>query len=82
MVNKIPNAGMYAVALAIATVGALWLGVPLATLALLAVVLVCPLMMMFMMRGMHGRESGGGDQGRGHTHEQHDQQHRHPSVQE
>ncbi|MGW3124079.1 DUF2933 domain-containing protein [Streptomyces sp. NPDC001107] len=48
------NYGLYAVAVAIAVVGALALGVPVGTLALLAVVLACPLMMFFMMRGMHG----------------------------
>ena len=53
------NYGLYAVALAIAVVGALWLGLPVSTLALLGLVLVCPLMMFFMMRGMHG---GGHDQ--------------------
>ncbi len=49
-----PNLGLYAVAIAIAFVGALWLGVPASTLVLLAVVLACPLMMIFMMSGMHG----------------------------
>ena len=50
------NYGLYAVAVAIAVVGALWLGVPVGTLALLGLVLVCPLMMFFMMRGMHGSD--------------------------
>ncbi len=58
---KNPNYGLYAIALAIAVVGGLWLGVPVGTLVLLGLVLVCPLMMLFMMRGMHG----GGD-GHGH----------------
>jgi len=49
-----PNFGMYAAAIAITVVGALWLGVPADTLVLLAVVLACPLMMIFMMSGMHG----------------------------
>ncbi|MFI2372166.1 DUF2933 domain-containing protein [Streptomyces sp. NPDC018833] len=52
--NNNKNYGLYAVALAIAFVGALALGVPLGTLALLAIVAACPLMMFFMMRGMHG----------------------------
>lgn len=56
--------GLYAVALAIVVVGALWAGVPVGTLALLGMVLVCPLMMIFMMRGMHG-----GDSGEGHRHD-------------
>lgn len=60
--NKNPNYGLFAVAVAIAIVGALWLGLPLGTLALLAIVLVCPLMMMFMMRDMHGGGHSGGPQ--------------------
>jgi hypothetical protein len=48
--------GLHAVALAIVVVGALWLGLPLNTLAVLGLVLVCPLMMLFMMRGTHGGE--------------------------
>ncbi|WP_354637155.1 DUF2933 domain-containing protein [Kitasatospora camelliae] len=48
------NYGLYAIAVAIAVVGALALGVPVGTLALLGIVAVCPLMMFFMMRGMHG----------------------------
>jgi len=55
-----PNYGLYAIAVAIAVVGALWLGVPLGTLVLLGLVLACPLMMLFMMRGMHS-ESGRGE---------------------
>ncbi|MCX5275391.1 DUF2933 domain-containing protein [Streptomyces virginiae] len=52
--NNNRNYGLYAIAIAIALVGALALGVPLGTLAILAIVAVCPLMMFFMMRGMHG----------------------------
>ncbi|MGP4050640.1 DUF2933 domain-containing protein [Streptomyces sp. 2A115] len=48
------NYGLYAIAAAIALVGALALGVPLATMVWLAIVAACPLMMFFMMRGMHG----------------------------
>ncbi len=51
---KSKNFGLYAVALAIVVVGALWAGLPASTLLVLAVVLACPLMMFFMMRGMHG----------------------------
>jgi hypothetical protein len=54
------NYGLYAVAVAIAVVGALALGVPVATLFFLAIVLACPLMMFFMMRGMHGQDMHGG----------------------
>ncbi|MBC9713916.1 DUF2933 domain-containing protein [Streptomyces sp. TRM66268-LWL] len=57
------NYGLYAIALAIAVVGALWIGVPLGTLTFLVLVMACPLMMIFMMRGMH---SGGGMHGGGH----------------
>ncbi|QLH25298.1 DUF2933 domain-containing protein [Streptomyces sp. Rer75] len=48
------NYGLYAIALAIGIVGALALGLPVQTLILLGVVLACPLMMFFMMRGVHG----------------------------
>lgn len=47
------NYGLYAIALAIIAVGALALGVPPSSLVFLAVALACPLMMLFMMRGMH-----------------------------
>ena len=51
------NMGLVAVAAAIAFVGALWAGVPLAALAPL-LFLACPLMMIFMMKGMHGGDDG------------------------
>ena len=38
-------------------------GVPLRALLPFAVLLACPLMMAFMMRGMHGGGSGGGHGG-------------------
>lgn len=60
---KTSNLGLFAVAGAIAFVGALWAGVPVLGLAPLLVVLACPLMMIVMMRGMHG----GGSQDRDHT---------------
>jgi hypothetical protein len=44
-----PNLGLYAVAAAIALVGALWFGVPAGTLAFVGIALMCPLMMMLMM---------------------------------
>lgn len=62
MTNK--DYGLYAIALAIAVVGALWLGVSAGTLALLGLAVACPLMMMFMMRGMH--RGDGHDQHAGH----------------
>jgi hypothetical protein len=46
--------GLYAIALAIMVVGLVAVGVPMSTLLFTAFVLVCPLMMMFMMAGMHG----------------------------
>ncbi|MET9833528.1 DUF2933 domain-containing protein [Streptomyces sp. NPDC006385] len=50
MTNK-RHYGLYALALAIAFVGALALGVPSGTLAILTLIAACPLMMFFMMRG-------------------------------
>jgi hypothetical protein len=64
--NNNRNYGLYAIAVAIAVVGALALGVPLGDLAFLLIVLACPLMMFFMMRGMHG---GGDLHGRGPGHD-------------
>ena len=52
----------YAIAAAILIVGLVALGVPISNLLFLGVILVCPLMMMFMMRGMgagtttHGKD--------------------------
>ena len=46
------NNGLYAVAAAILVVGFVALDVPLGSLALLGLALMCPLMMIFMMRGM------------------------------
>jgi CBS-domain-containing membrane protein len=46
--------GLYAIALATAVVGLVALGVPASTLLVAALALACPLMMMFMMAGMHG----------------------------
>jgi hypothetical protein len=51
---KSSNLGLFAIAAAIAFVGALWAGVPLAGLAPALIFLACPLMMIFMMKGMHG----------------------------
>jgi DUF2933 family protein len=52
------NLGLFAIAAAIAFVGTLWAGIQLTGLATLLVVLACPLMMIFMMRDMHGGGSG------------------------
>jgi len=51
---KSSDMGLFAIAAAIAFVGALWAGVPLAGLVPVLVFLACPLMMVFMMKGMHG----------------------------
>jgi choline-glycine betaine transporter len=61
--------GLFAVATAIAFVGALWSGLPLAGLAPALIVLACPLMMVLMMKGMHG----GGDSEHSDTDESRDQ---------
>jgi choline-glycine betaine transporter len=66
---KSSNYGLFAVAAAVVFVGVLLAGVPLETLALLLILLACPLMMIFMMKGMHG----GGNDHTGHDHD-------HPST--
>ncbi|MCX5613284.1 MULTISPECIES: DUF2933 domain-containing protein [unclassified Streptomyces] len=55
--NNNKNYGLYVIALAIALVGSLALGVPIGTLAVLLIALACPLMMFFMMRGMDHDDS-------------------------
>jgi hypothetical protein len=52
--------GLYAVALAILIVGLVAVGVPASTLLIASLILVCPLMMFVMMRGMHGGEGHSG----------------------
>ena len=47
---------LYAIALAVLIVGLVYAGVPLGTLVVLPLILVCPLMMLFMMRGMTGMD--------------------------
>lgn len=49
--------GLCVLGAAVLAVGALALGVPASSLWTLALVAVCPLMMIFMMRGMHGESS-------------------------
>jgi hypothetical protein len=55
----------YVLAAAILTVGAIAFGFPVSSLWILGFVVLCPLMMMFMMGGMHGGDghSGHGDGG-------------------
>ena len=55
-------------------VGALAFGVPAPSLWTLALVAACPLMMIFMMRGMHG----GGSNDAGQLKNEHDEQVRRP----
>jgi hypothetical protein len=55
---KRPQWGLYAVAFAILVVGLVWAGVPASTLLVAGLVLLCPLMMLVMMRGMHSHEPG------------------------
>ena len=57
---------LYAVALAVLIVGLAYAGVPLGTLLVLPLILACPLMMLFMMRGMGGMDHGGTN----HDHDQ------------
>ena len=57
---------LYALAAVIGIVGLVALGVPVSTVVLLAVLTACPLMMVFMMGGMHG---GGMHGGHDHTNE-------------
>jgi fatty acid desaturase len=62
---------IYALALAVLVVGLAWVGVPVGTLLFGLVLLACPLMMMFMMGGMHG---GGHDSHTDHPdHHGHDE---------
>lgn len=55
----------YAMVLVVLIVGLAFAGVPLSTLLILPLVLACPLMMFFMMRGM---DHGGTTQGHGDEH--------------
>jgi len=48
---------MYGIALIAGAALAVWAGLPVSVLLFL---LVCPLMMFFMMRGMHGGQGHGG----------------------
>ncbi|MFF7647523.1 DUF2933 domain-containing protein [Streptomyces canus] len=58
--NDKRNYGMYALAAAIVVVGVLIAGASLQSFVWLALVAACPLMMFFMMRGMHGQDAHGG----------------------
>ncbi len=69
--NTNRNYGPYAIAAAIALVGALALGIPLAALAWLVIIAACPLMMFFMMRGMHDSSGGHDMEDTDRTHDHH-----------
>ena len=62
--------GLWALAVGLLLVVGLWVGLPSAPLLIL---LVCPLMMFFMMRGMHGGES------HQHTWQKQDEHDQHPT---
>lgn len=49
--------GLYAITLAVLIVGLVAVGVPTGALLVAALVLTCPLMMLFMMRSRHGGEN-------------------------
>jgi hypothetical protein len=51
---------LYALALVVAIIGAVAVGMPVSAVLLLLVVLACPLMMMFMMGG-HGMDGSHSD---------------------
>jgi hypothetical protein len=61
---------LYAIALAVLIVGLAFAGAPLGTLIVLPLVLVCPLMMFFMMRGMDHDGTP-----RDHDHDDHEHRH-------
>ncbi|MBT2541788.1 DUF2933 domain-containing protein [Streptomyces sp. ISL-44] len=69
--NTKRNYGLYAVAAAIVLVGALALGIPLAALAWIVIIAVCPLMMFFMLRGMRADNGGHDMQDVDRTHDRH-----------
>ena len=64
---------IYALALAILIVGLAAVGVPLGTLFVSLVALACPLMMIFMMSGMHGGHDHGRQDEPAHRLDSHDQ---------
>ena len=66
------NHGVWALVAAAAIIGLLWTDADLGALLPLLFLLACPLMMLFMMKGMHG---GDGQQHTGH----HDDQAQYPT---
>jgi hypothetical protein len=66
---------LYAIAAAILVVGFVALGVPATALLYVALALACPVMMIFMMRGMHGGDDPGSH--RSHENSRDEQSDRH-----
>lgn len=58
---------LYALAAAVLILVSVAFGVPTSTLFLVGFVLLCPLMMMFMMGGMHGSPRSGTKDPDGHS---------------
>ena len=54
------HVGLLVLGAVVVVVGALAFGIPTSYLWIIAVLAICPLMMMFMMRGMHGGGDGAG----------------------
>jgi hypothetical protein len=71
--------GLYAVALAILVVGLVWAGIPASTLLFAGLILVCPVMMLVMMRGMHSGDASGHDRLTQSPAPQHRRPHRRPA---
>ncbi|MHB9857064.1 hypothetical protein [Streptomyces sp. YIM S03343] len=59
---------LYALAAAVLVVGPVALGVPISTVIGLGLLAGCPLMLFFMMRGMHGEGTHGEGTHGGHCH--------------
>lgn len=72
---KTRNFAPYAIAVAILVVGLAFAGVSVSTLLVVLLALTCPLMMLFMMTGMHGGD--GPDQSGPRAGEQHDARTKH-----
>ncbi|MGW3108436.1 DUF2933 domain-containing protein [Streptomyces sp. NPDC001100] len=71
------NFAPYVIVAALVLVGLVALGVPLSTLLFLVLVLCCPLMMFFMMRGMHGNDQHSDHENHGQDTDNQDRLHKH-----
>jgi len=63
---------LYLLAGALLVVGVVGFGLPIWTLYLVGFLVLCPLLMMFMMGGMHGDDSNVGTDSDEHDHTGHD----------